>query len=347
MTRDAAFLDAIRAAPDDDAPRLIYADWLDERGDPRGEFIRVQCERTRLLETDPRLSALTARALQLLRANWESWVVPLRAFIGRDPARHDAGWVAQPFHPCRLAEFRRGFIDRLPVEAEAFVADADALIRLAPLRHVQFWGVGPFAEAVAASPQLAGLETLEFVDYFVAPLTTAGARAFAASPHLGGLRGFYAASNDVTDDGVRALAAAPWLAGLDDLSLIDNGLTAGSVRALAAARPPPRLLSLSLDRNSIGDEGVEALAAWPGLARLTFLGLRRCDLGPRGVAALAASPYLGGLTHLRLSSNRLDDAVVETLTAASFWPALRRLEISDCGLSDWVLGWVRGRFGRV
>ena len=42
MNPDDAFLQAIRDAPDDDAPRLIYADWLDERGDPRGEFIRVQ-----------------------------------------------------------------------------------------------------------------------------------------------------------------------------------------------------------------------------------------------------------------------------------------------------------------
>lgn len=34
---------AIREDPDDDAPRLIYADWLDDNGQPlRGEFIRAQ-----------------------------------------------------------------------------------------------------------------------------------------------------------------------------------------------------------------------------------------------------------------------------------------------------------------
>jgi uncharacterized protein (TIGR02996 family) len=44
MTDDAdALLRAVLAAPDDDAPRLIYADWLDEHGDPaRAEFIRAQ-----------------------------------------------------------------------------------------------------------------------------------------------------------------------------------------------------------------------------------------------------------------------------------------------------------------
>lgn len=41
----AGFLSAIIAAPDDDLPRLTYADWLDEHGEPeRAEFIRVQCE---------------------------------------------------------------------------------------------------------------------------------------------------------------------------------------------------------------------------------------------------------------------------------------------------------------
>ena len=45
----AAFLQSIIAAPDDDAPRLVYADWLEEHGgEPeRAEFIRVQCELAR------------------------------------------------------------------------------------------------------------------------------------------------------------------------------------------------------------------------------------------------------------------------------------------------------------
>lgn len=38
----AALLAAVRAAPKDDAPRLIAADWLMERGDPWGDFIAWQ-----------------------------------------------------------------------------------------------------------------------------------------------------------------------------------------------------------------------------------------------------------------------------------------------------------------
>lgn len=51
---DDAFIDAILDAPDDDAPRLVYADALSERGDLRGEFISVQCARAKL-ERDGKL----------------------------------------------------------------------------------------------------------------------------------------------------------------------------------------------------------------------------------------------------------------------------------------------------
>jgi uncharacterized protein (TIGR02996 family) len=37
---DAAFWRAILAAPDDDLPRLVYADWLDDHGDPAGDILR-------------------------------------------------------------------------------------------------------------------------------------------------------------------------------------------------------------------------------------------------------------------------------------------------------------------
>ena len=44
MPERADFLAAIRHAPDEDAPRLIYADWLDDHGDAeRAAFIRFQC----------------------------------------------------------------------------------------------------------------------------------------------------------------------------------------------------------------------------------------------------------------------------------------------------------------
>ena len=46
---EASILYAIRLQPDEDTVRLVYADWLDEHGQPeRAEFIRVQCELAKL-----------------------------------------------------------------------------------------------------------------------------------------------------------------------------------------------------------------------------------------------------------------------------------------------------------
>ena len=44
MTDDEAFIRAIVDAPGDDLPRLVYADWLDDRDDPRGLYLRAECE---------------------------------------------------------------------------------------------------------------------------------------------------------------------------------------------------------------------------------------------------------------------------------------------------------------
>jgi uncharacterized protein (TIGR02996 family) len=69
----AAILAAIRDDPDDDAPRLIFADWLEEHDDPRGEFIRVQCELARLPYDDRRRLELTRREEELLQQYKAAW----------------------------------------------------------------------------------------------------------------------------------------------------------------------------------------------------------------------------------------------------------------------------------
>lgn len=58
MDDEAAFLRAITESPGDDTPRLVFADWLDERGDPRSEWLRIQVHLARLAASgswDPEL----------------------------------------------------------------------------------------------------------------------------------------------------------------------------------------------------------------------------------------------------------------------------------------------------
>src|SRR5262249_27660854 len=61
-----SFLQAIHDEPCEDAPRLVFADWLDEHDDPRGEFIRLSCAKEGVDLEDPRRVALSER-----RSAWE------------------------------------------------------------------------------------------------------------------------------------------------------------------------------------------------------------------------------------------------------------------------------------
>lgn len=71
---DAGFLRAVADAGWADAPKLVYADWLDDRVDPRGELIRVEVERAGLAKGTPRRAALARRRCGLYRrADW-LWV---------------------------------------------------------------------------------------------------------------------------------------------------------------------------------------------------------------------------------------------------------------------------------
>jgi uncharacterized protein (TIGR02996 family) len=55
MSEEESFLAAIKNDPDDDASRLVYADWLEEREDPRAEYLRLEVQLEKIL---PRLREL-------------------------------------------------------------------------------------------------------------------------------------------------------------------------------------------------------------------------------------------------------------------------------------------------
>jgi uncharacterized protein (TIGR02996 family) len=91
MTREEAFLLAIIDEPEDDGLRLIFADWLEEQCDPRGEFIHVQMELARGVTENRLRRRLKARERELLEAHAAEWLGPLRGLV-------------------RRCHFRRGFL---------------------------------------------------------------------------------------------------------------------------------------------------------------------------------------------------------------------------------------------
>src|SRR5262245_33208686 len=71
-----AFLSAIADDPDDSARRLVFADWLDEHSDPRGEFIRLKVAQQALESYSPEWQELRAKTDQLLASFRDAWVGP-------------------------------------------------------------------------------------------------------------------------------------------------------------------------------------------------------------------------------------------------------------------------------
>jgi uncharacterized protein (TIGR02996 family) len=126
MSDNTAFLRAVLEHPDDDGPRLVYADWLDEQGQAdRAEFIRVQCE----LAADWSCCRCTRHQrcgfCRLQRREWELWgdgrmsqwfpTVRMAQTIGLSV------WESAVDNRLPIALICRGFIDSLICTAEALL----------------------------------------------------------------------------------------------------------------------------------------------------------------------------------------------------------------------------------
>jgi uncharacterized protein (TIGR02996 family) len=154
MSDRAAFLAAIRAAPADDLPRLVFADWLDERGDPLGEFIRVQIELEPVRDRidDPHVRDLTHREADLLVRHGEAW----------------AGSAAdlEATYPQYGPVFVRGFPERVCVSLDTLLSRGGELFAACPtLREVAVFDVAGRGRELAECPHLAHVETLEIADW--------------------------------------------------------------------------------------------------------------------------------------------------------------------------------------
>src|SRR5262245_22036841 len=224
---DDPFLRAVFERPDDDHPRLVFADWLEERGDPRGEFIRAQCELARLADDDPRRPALLHRTDRLYQDHGDDWKAPVSAVLGA-PA---SGW------------FRRGFLESLFVPADIVIDRAEALWAAAPLRELAISELAARTRELAALGALTRLRRLTVDDQ---RLDLRGLETLLASPHLANLEGLDLSGCALHADAARLLAQGGW-PGLTSLSLSGcTGLGDAAARALARSRRLEHLEHLNL-----------------------------------------------------------------------------------------------------
>jgi uncharacterized protein (TIGR02996 family) len=318
-----AFLDAVLASPDDDGPRLVYADWLDERGDPRGEFICIQVELEHLPRWHPRKYLLSWREQELLDRHRREWTAGL-------PELEGIAWGA----------FRRGFVHAVrAADLATLVKHADAIARAAPVAAATVPGLTPDPDdRTYLFPVVPWLRELTVLRENAPASETAG--ALARCPLLSTLRRLDLSYQDIDNAALKVLAECPHLAGLTQLILREHLLGPGGLAPLAGAAFLPGLTVLDLTGVGPEDHYLEAgdlrlLAGLP-LGRLTWLGLSGNALGAAGVGPLLVSHHLSGLERLDLRATDLGEDDIEELADLSASFRLRVLHIGENRLKDHV-----------
>ena len=152
-------LHTICERPEDDKPRLDYADRLDQGDEPReaaaAEFIRVQCALASMTDDDPSRPNLTARELALQEGQQKHWRALLDPYLVRD------------------FTLRRGFPDQVTLSADAFIRYGGDLLQAAPIRAVKIVECQDVG-ALAASPHLTNLISLDLSRSGIQDLSKSG-----------------------------------------------------------------------------------------------------------------------------------------------------------------------------
>ncbi len=332
-------LNAILQNPDDDAPRLLLAGWLEGHGDPdRAAFIRLQCEAVRLFDCPERQERMAAADALL--------------------ERHRAEWLADLGPELTRPAFYRGFVAAADMTVEDFILHAGRLLDRTPLERVRVQvPTSADIRRLGASELLGRVPRL---DLSFNRLGDRGAMILAESPHLKHLReiglgfneigraGALAVLNSLAGGrttavdlsmnrlgsrGAAAVADCPTVAGLTELRLLFAGIGVAGAEALAASPRLGGLVEFEVGGNPLGDDGVIALAGSAAL-RPEVLALDDTRLGDRGVAVLARSPVLRRVTDLLLGNNRIGERGAVALSRSRWLGRLRDLGLCGNRVTD-------------
>ena len=218
--RDAELLAAIIATPDDDAPRLVYADWLMELGDPLGEYIAANialqtlCASTPDYLSDPRYEKLFAR-------NDKTWTKAEKS-IGAAVRRYATHW-----------SYERGFVQELHTNGSKLIAGYEVILNHVPAPRIVIENLDRRDLAELAEVSLGRFAAIEFgAD---CELDGAAIARIVGSPAIHGLRHLDVGGNPIGDTGAIAIAGSPHLATLESLSIMNCGLTDAAIDALLAS----------------------------------------------------------------------------------------------------------------
>ena len=239
MSDHDALLHAIAEHPEEDTPRLMYADWLEEYGDPdRADFARNQ-----IALAQPGINA--AERYPLVKKNvfyLNNWVPHWKAQL---PRLDGIIW----------GDFNRGLIEEVQAESESRVVNYAAAVFAVPGIHILRLRRLRNGAALARLPEVARLRALKMVS---ARAGAAAVRALLVSPHLGRLR-VLDLHDTGADDAVAADLAAGRFPELTELWLGSNVISDAGAFTLANALHLPTLQLLDLRNNFIADHATRAM----------------------------------------------------------------------------------------
>ena len=288
MSQENAFLQAVLNEPDDMTHRLVYADWLEDRGDAaardRAAFIRAQIERETLHPARPRARELLAVEKALLAMHETAWAGPVASMVGR--------WW-----------FHRGFVEEATVDFDSLPATMDRLARVAPIRRLRLRHAGLLASLTG----------------------TAAAVRERYALALCRIRNLDLGREALGEQAVLGLVSLPLLPLLEGLSLGHATLTAAVLGPLMGSRLLAWLKTLAV--SSLSLDALQGLAHSTQLGRLETLSLAGAHLGDRPIHILAGSPLVGKLRALSLGHNHLTAADLRELVATRLADALESLDL--------------------
>jgi uncharacterized protein (TIGR02996 family) len=234
-----ALLAAVLADPQDDLPRLVYADWLEENGDEAGraraEFIRIQI-------------ALADQALD------EERRPELEALERRLRKKYDRIWLGRLRDYLHAWAYQRGFLEHIALDASQLLQHHDAFFASHPIQSVQLYNAHD-PRTLSRLGECSFLSRLHTLDCSNNPVGSSVIRGLLESPWLNGLRRLRFNDNLLGFDAVRCVAESPEMGGLTVLELRRNNLTDDSVYPLADSPWLAGLTLLDLRGNAIGQSG--------------------------------------------------------------------------------------------
>lgn len=329
MSDEAALLAAIGEHPDEDTPRLVYADWLDEQGGAanaaRAEFIRVQCE-----------------AGVDVRAHGEETEVSKRLDERADKiaAKFEKQWFAD-FPPCTIdsAYYTRGFLTHLRIEAKNCAKTRRPPWFREPLLVLELAGSVGELKPLIERDWLDGVTEINFQLARPGGGDTVVA-ALADSAGTGRLRRLALWNEGFTDRGLHAIADGAF-ENLHEISFMGR-FSADAWAAVLASPAATNLEDLTIghrgpwqtaERTRPGPALAETIASAPAIGGLKQLWLSGCGLGDAGFARLVACGRFPKLHRLHFGNDRAGVALGEALATAPL-PALTDLLVSSCEWSD-------------